>query len=346
MTVAIGGREIGPGAPVLVIAEAGVNHDGDPAKALALINAAADAGADAVKFQTFDTAALAAADAPLAAYQADRATGHADQVAMLRALELPEPAWAALAEHAAKRGILFLSTPFDTASAMLLERLGVPAFKLGSGELTNLPFLRELALRGLPLLVSTGMATLEEVRDAADAVAGCPLVILHCVSSYPAPEAEANLRAMDTLRAAFPLVPVGWSDHCLDDDVTVAAVARDACVIERHLTLDRSAPGPDHAMSMEPGALAALIRRIRVVESALGTGEKVPQPSEADTARVARRSIVAARDLSAGDTLDRTVLQVKRPATGLSPARLEQVVGAKLAKAIRRDEPLTEDHIA
>ena len=242
--VPIGRRPVGAGEPAFVIAEAGINHDGELATALALVDAAADSGADAVKFQTFDPDALV--------------TG--DSKAVLARLRLDREEHKALIERSAARGIIFLSTPFDVGSAAMLAELGVTAFKVGSGELTNLPFLEFLAGHGLPILLSTGMSDLEEVQAAVDVVRAheAPLILLHCVSSYPAPEQQANLRAIDTLREAFR-VPVGYSDHCLGADVSLAAVARGACMLERHLTLDRRRPGPDHSMSMEPDDLRDLI---------------------------------------------------------------------------------------
>ncbi|MEA2479172.1 MAG: N,N-diacetyllegionaminate synthase [Thermoleophilaceae bacterium] len=345
--VEIAGRAIGPGEPVYVIAEAGVNHDGDVDRALALVDAAAAAGADAVKFQTFDPAALASDGAPLAEYQQGRVEAES-QRAMLDRLALGEDDFRRLAGHARDRGVAFLSTPFDEGSAELLERLGVPAFKVGSGELTNLPLLASLARRGRPLLVSTGMATIDEVGAAVRAVreAGSPpLVLLHCLSAYPAPADQANLRAIGTLREAFG-VPVGWSDHCLELEPTLAAVALGAVVVERHLTLDRTAAGPDHSMSSEPPELAELIRRIRVVEAALGDGVKRPQQAELDTRAVARRSLVATRDLAAGERINAGDVAIKRPGGGLEPRELERLVGARLALAVRRDEPFAERHLA
>lgn len=346
-TVTIGERILGDGAPVLVIAEVGVNHDGDLDTAIALVDAAADAGAEAVKFQTFDAAALATPAADLAAYQRERDVASAGQREMLERLELGAEAFATIAEHCRRRGVLFLSTPFDLDSAALLVELGVPAFKVGSGELTNLPFLHALSAYGRPLLVSTGMATLDEVGAAVTVVGrgGAPLVLLHCVSSYPAPTSEANLRALATLREAFG-VPVGYSDHCLGAEVTLAAVARDACVIERHLTLDRARPGPDHAMSMEPGELAELVSAIRTVEAALGDGVKVPQPSERETRVVARRSIVAARPLAAGQRLTANALAIKRPGDGLPPSRLDELLGRRLIRALTVDQQLVEADLA
>jgi N,N'-diacetyllegionaminate synthase len=336
------------GAPTYVIAEAGVNHDGSEETALDLVDAALDAGADAIKFQSFDPSAIAVDDAPLAEYQ--RAAEDArSQVLMLERLRLSDAAFARLAEHCRRRGITFLSTPFDEPSAAMLADLGVPAYKVGSGELTNLPFLRSLASRGLPLLVSTGMAELTDVESAVLSIgeAGAPpLALLHCVSSYPTPPEQANLRAMDTLREAFPGVPVGYSDHCLGIEISLAAVARGAAILERHLTLNRGRPGPDHAASLEPDELAELVRRVRLVEQALGTGVKEPQPAERDTRLVARRSLVALRDLEAGEVLSDETIGAKRPAGGLPPSALDELVGRRLARPLRRDEQISWEHVA
>jgi N,N'-diacetyllegionaminate synthase len=344
---AIAGRPVGDGAPVFVIAEAGVNHDGDLDTAIALVDAAADAGADAVKFQTFDPAALTVEEAPLADYQRERGEA-GDQRRMLERLRLPDDAFARLAEHAAARGIVFLSAPFDEGSAQLLADLDVPAFKLGSGELTNLPFLARVAGYSKPMILSTGMATLEEVDAAVRTVrdAGCRhLALLHCVSSYPTPIEQANLRAMDTLRHAQPDAVIGYSDHVLGLDAAVASIALGAEVLERHLTLDRNRPGPDHALSSEPGEMAELVRRVRATEAALGDGAKRPQPAEADVREVARRSLVAAQALRAGDALTADAVTAKRPAGGLSPARLPELVGRRLARDVAAGARLSDDDL-
>ncbi len=340
----IGERAVGGDAPVFVIAEAGVNHDGDAERALELVEAAAAAGADAVKFQTFDPAALVAARTRPARYQNERA-GAVDQRAMLEGLVLGEPELRLVAEHAARTGIIFLSTPFDEAAADLLQRLDVVAYKVGSGDLTNLPFLASLARRGRPMIVSTGMADDAEVAAAVQAIRDggcCELALLHCVSSYPTPADQANLRAMDTLRAAYPDVAVGYSDHCEGLDVSLAAVARGAEILERHLTLDRSLPGPDHAISLEPGQLAELVQRVRDVRGYLGDGVKAPQPSERDVMAVARRSVVAARDLRAGERLELSALAVKRPAGGMAPAAMPLLVGRRVTRDVSADAQIAE----
>jgi N,N'-diacetyllegionaminate synthase len=295
-----------------------------------------------VKFQTFRTDALVSAAAPKARYQVETTGGAESQQAMLARLELGPDAHAMLRDHAVARGLVFFSTPFDEASADLLDRLGVELFKVPSGEVTNLPLLRHVAAKGRPVLLSTGMSTLDEVAAAVETirVAGDPpLAILHCVSAYPAPVEDTNLRAMDTLRARFGR-PVGLSDHTLGIEIALAAVARGAAVLEKHLTLDRALPGPDHRASLEPTDFAALVRGVRAIERALGDGNKRPMPSELDTRAVARRSLVAARSLPAGHRLTRDDVAIKRPGTGLAPADLEAVVGRTLARAVGADELL------
>jgi N-acetylneuraminate synthase len=337
--VLIQDRPVGPGQPCFVVAEAGVNHDGDLDLALRLVDAAAEAGADAVKFQTFAADRLMTATAPKAPYQ-ERAPGvPPDAFAMIRRLELDEPAHRTLMAHCRDRGILFLSTPFEEASADLLERLGLPAFKLPSGEITNLPFLAHVARKGRPVILSTGMATLEEVEQAMGALE--PLgrdrvILLHCVSCYPAQPADANLRAMATLAETFQ-VPVGFSDHTPGLEVALAAVALGAAVLEKHLTLDRGLPGPDQQASLEPGEFAALVRGVRTVEAALGHGRKEPAPGEREVADVARKSVVAACDLPQGTVLGPAHLAVKRPGTGLPPQWLPALAGRTLRRALPKD---------
>lgn len=342
------GRLVGEGAPVYVIAEAGVNHDGDLKEAIGLVDAAAAAGADAVKFQTFDPHSLVSPGAPQAAYQAAH-FGGSDQREMLERLRLPDAAFARVAEHARLRGITFMSTPFDEGSAALLHDLGVPAFKVGSGDLTNLPFLAALARRRLPMILSTGMAYLSDVHAAVTAVeeqGADKIALLHCVSSYPTLPEQANLRAMDGLREAYPDAVVGYSDHCLGLDVSIAAVARGAQILERHLTLDRTRKGPDHSLSLEPAELTELIGRVRVVESALGDGQKAPQPAEWDMMAVARRSIVATRELRSGEQLEESAITLKRPAGGIPPSRLREILGKTVVRPVRAGQQLDEKDLA
>jgi N-acetylneuraminate synthase/N,N'-diacetyllegionaminate synthase len=325
-----------------VIAEAGVNHDGSVPDAHALVDLAADCGADAIKFQTFDPAALVSQTAETAAYQA-ASTGVATQRELLERLVLPEDAWPELRDHAVERGIDFLSTAFDLGSLDLVCRLGVHALKLGSGELTNKPLLTEVATRGLPVLCSTGMGTEAEVADAVDWLAGAPgLVLLHCVSSYPAPVEQANLRAMVSMRRTFG-VPVGWSDHTLGTVTSVAAVALGAAALEKHVTLDRSRPGPDHAASADAEGFTAYVAQVRAAHSALGDGRKAPVPAEAGNAPLVRRSWHATRDLQPGDRLGASDVALLRPAAGIAPAR--DVVGHEVARAVHRGDPLREDDL-
>jgi N,N'-diacetyllegionaminate synthase len=340
MTVTVDRRPIGPGHPVFVIAEAGVNHNGDLDLARRLVDVAAGAGADAVKFQTFAADRVAAREAPKADYQRQTTSADESQQEMLRRLELSAEAHRELQEHARRRGLTFLSTPFDEASADLLDSLGLPAIKIGAGEVTNLPFLQHVARKGRPIILSTGMSSLDEVGAAVGAVreaGNADLILLHCVSEYPARPGDANVRAMLTLAAAFG-TPVGYSDHTPGLEVALAAVALGASVIEKHFTVDRALPGPDHRASLEPAQLGELVRAIRVVEQALGDGIKTPTAGELGNRVVARRSLAAAVDLPAGVALTREALCALRPATGISPAALATVIGRKLARARRAGE--------
>jgi N-acetylneuraminate synthase/N,N'-diacetyllegionaminate synthase len=322
---------------VYVVAEAGVNHDGSLDDAHALVDLAADCGADAVKFQTFEPAALVSGDAPAAAYQSAN-TGIRTQRELLDQYVLPESAWPDLRAHPHDRGIEFLSTAFDFASLDLICRIGVRALKLGSGELTNKPLLEEVARRGLPVLCSTGMGTEAEVADAVGWLTGVPgLLLMHCVSSYPAPIDSANLRAMLTMRERFA-VPVGWSDHTVGAVSAVAAVALGASALEKHVTLDRTRSGPDHAASEDAAGFAAYVAQVRAARSALGDGVKRPSAAEAPNAPLVRRSWHAARDLAAGEMLDAADVVALRPASGI-PTAIDPT-GRRMTNAVRRGEPL------
>lgn len=338
----IAGRSVGQGFPCFVIAEAGVNHNGDFALACRLVDAAADAGADAVKFQTFSAEQVIAESAPKAQYQLQTTSTAESQLDMARRLELKPEAFHALADRCRQRGIMFLSTPFDEGSVFVLRDCGVPAYKIPSGELTNVPLVVTIARQGLPLIISTGMANLDEVQACLAVVHECgndQIALLHCVSNYPANPADVNLRAMATLRETFG-VPVGYSDHTLGIDVAGAAVALGASILEKHFTLDRSLLGPDHRMSLDPQELRAMVSAIRTIEAALGNGIKRPAASEADVRAVARRSIVARRGLPAGMKLSTADLALKRPGTGLPASALPQIVGRTTRRALARDELL------
>ncbi len=357
--------------PVVVIAEAGVNHNGSLERALSMIDAAADAGADFVKFQSFNATELASSRAPKAAYQLARTHPAQSQLEMLRALQLSEPAHEALWAHAARRRIGMLSTPFDLPSLHLLtRRLGLSLLKVSSGEITNGPFLLEIARSGCDVILSTGMSSLAEVEaalallafgylhgsaqvqagnerfaDAYGSAAGRDLLarkvrLLHCTSEYPAPVAEVNLLAMDTLAIAFGL-PVGLSDHTAGTHIAVAAVARGACIIEKHFTLDRTLPGPDHAASIEPGELALLVRYIRELGTAMGDGIKHPTESESRNRAVARKFLVALRKIPAGATFSRENVGCKRSGGGISPMEYWNVLGRVSARDFEPDDPIS-----
>jgi N-acetylneuraminate synthase len=334
--------------PVFVIAEAGVNHNGELATALALCDAARAAGADAVKFQTFRAEDLVVPGAPTAEYQR-RQTGEQDQFGMLRKLELSPEQHERIRDHCARIGIEFFSTPFSLEAVDLLVQLGVRRIKLPSGELTHRALVMHACAKGLPVLISTGMATMDEVREAlawAQEARGSlsGVTVLHCTSAYPAPDEALNLRAIVTMRAALGL-PIGYSDHSTGIEAALAAVSLGAAVIEKHLTLDRTMPGPDQAASLEPAEFGTMVRGIRRISAMLGDGIKAPRPQEQDAARVARRSIVASVDIPAGSALQPDMLACRRPATGIAPREWDQVVGRTARTAIAAGSVLQWDHL-
>lgn len=335
-------------AHAFIIAEAGVNHNGSLDLALRLVDAAKSSGADAVKFQTFRADHLATRSAHKAPYQERTTANDESQYEMLQRLELDAAAHRKIIDHCQQIGIQFLSSPFDAQSADLLGELDLPLYKIPSGEITNLPFLEHIARKGRPLILSTGMSTLGEVEDAVRVLglAGCKqLTLLHCVTEYPAPYDEVNLQAMQTLRMAFGL-PVGYSDHTPGIEIAVAAVALGAVVIEKHFTLDRSLPGPDHAASLEPDELREMVTAIRHVEAALGTGIKAPALCELPNISVARKSVVAARSLSTGHKLSADDLDIKRPGSGLAPKLLPALIGRTLRATVEKDAVIKWDDLA
>ena len=334
--------------PVFVIAEAGVNHNGDMGQAFRLCEAAKAAGADAVKFQTFRAADLVVPGAPTAAYQ-QRQTGLQDQFAMLQALELNESQHKQLRDFCEALGIEFFSTPFSLNAVDLLVRLGVKRLKLSSGELTHRALIAHAAATQLPLLISTGMATMDEITEALQWVEAArghrrDITVLHCTSSYPAPEDTLNLRALTTMAQTLNL-PVGYSDHSLGLEAPQAAVALGACVIEKHLTLDRRLPGPDHAASLEPQDFSRMVLGIRRVSAMLGDGVKAPRADELETARVARRSIVARKAIAAGTPLSEDLLICRRPASGIAPRELPDLVGRRTRRALKAGDLLQWDDL-
>lgn len=325
-----------------IIAEAGVNHNGDMALAKRLVEVAAQAGADAVKFQTFQADKLSTHSAPKAAYQREAGEVGESQHAMLKKLELNREDHLELIAYCAEQGIEFLSTGFDTDSLDMLNELGVSRFKIPSGEITNLPYLRHVAALGKPLILSTGMSDLGDIEAALAVLtqAGCALTqihVLHCTTAYPTPAAEVNLRAMNTVAQAFG-VAVGYSDHTLGTEVSIAAVALGARVIEKHFTLDRTLPGPDHKASLEPQELKALVSAVRNVERCLGEGTKRPSESELPNRIVARRSIVAAVPIRAGELFCAENLSAKRPGSGIPPMRWDDIIGRRAVRDFQADE--------
>jgi len=317
----------------LIIAEAGVNHNGDIEIAKQLIDVAAKAGADFVKFQTFNADRLVTRTAKKANYQKQTTDGAESQYEMLSRLELSEAMHQKLIAHCAMNNIGFLSTGFDIESIDLLVGLNQEYFKIPSGEITNLPYLRHIGCLNKSVILSTGMATLGEVEQAINALeeAGTfrgQITILHCTTEYPTPMSEVNLRAMQTLQKAFN-VAVGYSDHTQGIEVSVAAVAMGATIIEKHFTLDRNLPGPDHRASLEPEELRAMVSAIRNIEIAMGDGIKRPKVVEVRNSLVARKSIVACRAIAKGEQFTVKNLTVKRPGTGISPMRWDEVIGRK-----------------
>jgi N,N'-diacetyllegionaminate synthase len=326
----------------LVIAEAGVNHNGDLATALSLVDVATESGADIVKFQTFTADQLLTQDAAKAEYQKATTSNTETQFEMLRKLELSHNDHLAIIERCQERGIGFLSSGFDIDNVDMLVGLGMDRIKVPSGEVTNLPYLRHIGGLGLPTILSTGMANLEEVSSALDVLLayGSPkedVTILHCTTDYPATMGDVNLQAMVTMRDAFG-VEVGYSDHTLGHEVAVAAIALGAVVIEKHLTLDRESAGPDHVASLEPEEFANMVRVIRNIEIALGDGIKRPQSSEFANMSVARKSLVASERIQEGEAFTSMNISAKRPGSGLSPMRWDEVLGQKATREYAPNE--------
>lgn len=326
-------RTIGEGHPAFIIAEAGVNHNGDVELGIRLIDAAKVAGADAVKFQTFKAEEIAAAEAPMADYQKENLAIEENQQAMLKKLELGASDYQRLLDYCLQVGITFISTPFDRSSVDLLVEMDVPAIKVSSGDLTDLLLLEHLGRQNKPVILSTGMGNLGEIEEALEALRTRNLALLHCVSDYPAPLETTNLRAIETMRAAFDL-PVGYSDHTLGSEASLGAIAMGACIIEKHLTLDSNDEGPDHAASMEPDAFRDFVAAIRNLEACLGDGIKRPRGKESETAKVVRKSLAAARHLKPGDSITEASLTSKRPGTGIPTRERTRLIGRRVRRTI------------
>lgn len=332
---------------VYIIAEAGVNHNGSLDRAKEMIHVAASAGVDAVKFQTFVAENLVTRSAVKAGYQ-QQATGAAEsQFEMLKKLELSLSDFQELKACCQENGVDFLSTPFDLLSIDLLVNLGLRKWKLPSGEMTNLPYLRKLGSLGQEVMLSTGMCTLSEVSDALNVLEAAGtrrdfISVLHCNTEYPTPMRDVNLRAMQTLQSTFPgLKAIGYSDHTLGIEVPIAAVALGASVIEKHFTLDRALPGPDHAASLEPSSMALMVKSIRSIEAALGDGVKKPSPSELKNREVVRKGLYAAKVIKCGDLFTDENLVVKRPMGKISPMRYDDFINKTAARSYVKDEEVT-----
>jgi len=346
-SIKVSNWEIGPGKPCFIIAEAGVNHNGRMDLAKDLIDAAIQAKVNAIKFQTFKTENMITKQAPKAKYQLDATGNDRSQFDMLQSLELSYHQFQELYDYCQEKQILFLSSPFDEESVEFLETLGVAAFKLGSGEITNLPLLTQVARKSKPILLSTGMSYLGEVETAVHTifnVGNRKLALFHCTSNYPTVPQDVNLRAMQTLISAFGL-PVGYSDHTEGIEISLAATALGACMIEKHFTLDRSLPGPDHRSSLEPKELEALVTGIRKVEASLGSSQKAPNSSELNTALAARKSLVAAIDIPANTTLTEALIAIKRPGDGLPPAMRPFLVGRTTRIDIKSGELIKLEYL-
>lgn len=328
---------------VQIIAEAGVNHKGDIKLAKMLVDVAAQAGADAIKFQTYKSESLAIQTAKKAEYQILHTKNSSSQFEMLRELELRDAEFLELSKYCEKKNIQFLSSPFDVESIEFLHRLGMDTIKIPSGEITNYFYLKKLAALNKRIILSTGMATLEEIEQALAVLDknSKEIILLHCTTSYPTLMEDVNLKAMCTLKEVFHK-NVGFSDHTLGIEASIAAVALGACVIEKHFTLDNSMPGPDHKMSLEPDELKRLVKAIRNIEQALGDGNKKPTPEELKNQEFVRKSLVAARDIIHGEIFTEENLCAKRAGYGISPMRLHELIGSNATRNYKKDERIDE----
>jgi N-acetylneuraminate synthase len=337
--ISIGSRKIGPGEPCFVIAEAGINHNGDPTLAVELLDAAAAAGVDAFKIQTHFPEHEMLRGGATAAYVGESLFD------LLTRTALSREAHVELRDRAAKKGIVFLSTPFSREAADFLESIGVPAFKTGSGELTNIPLQQHIARKHRPMIISTGMSTPEEIDRTVQSVRaeGTPFVLMHCTSTYPTPYEHVQLGCINWLQELYG-VPVGFSDHTLGGYMALAAVASGAALFEKHFTTSRSLPGPDQQGSMEPRELEDLVKGIRAIERARGATKKI-QPGEQDVRNMAHHSIVSIRDIAAGATIAAGDVWAKRPGTGIPARRLGEIVGRKAKRAIAKDRLISWDDL-
>ena len=343
--IKVGDKFIGDGYPCFIIAEAGVNHNGDVSLAKEMVDKAVEAGVDAIKFQTFKSEKLVTKYASMAKYQKENIGEEDSQFNMLKKLELSFEEFIELKDYCNDKSIIFMSTPFDIDSAEFLNSMGMEAFKISSGDLTNIPMLEYIANFNKPIILSSGMSVIGEIEDALISLRNRGVenvAVLHCTSNYPAPLDSVNLKAMNTIKNTFNILG-GYSDHTRGITIPIAAAALGANIIEKHFTLDKSMEGPDHKASLDPQELKAMVEEIRKVESSLGNGIKMFNESEIDTMRVARKSIVAARDIKSGETIKLQDLDYKRPGNGLSPKYYKEIIGKKAKRDIKIDEQLTLD---
>jgi N,N'-diacetyllegionaminate synthase len=347
--VKIGTRLVGASHPPFIVAEAGINHNGEPEKALAMVRAARAAGADAVKFQTFKADEFVGDPNQTYTYRSQGEDVTESMLAMFRRCELPREAWFAIRAECDRQGIVFLSTPQNRSDLDLLLEIGVPAVKIGSDDFTNLPLLRSYAATGLPLILSCGMADLAEIHRSLETVGafdGYPTVLLLCTSQYPTPPGDVNLAKLGTLRAAFPRLTLGFSDHTQGSLASSVATACGAALFEKHFTLSHDLPGPDHWFSETPESLQDWATSIRTAHLMLGTAILRPTRAEQEMRRIARRSVVALRDIAPGERFTEGNLAVRRPGTGLPPDMLQAILGGVSTRALRAGEPLTLGDVA
>jgi len=338
--IKISDKEIGQNNPTLIIAEAGVNHNGSIRLAKRLIDIAAQSGADVIKFQTYHTKDLILKNTEKVYYQNNASNKNESQYDMLKRLELSDKEFIELAKYSKKRKIIFLSSPFDKASVDLLERLNVPAYKIASGEITNFPLIAYIVSKKKPIILSTGMSKLQEIKDAIVKInqkGQRQIILMHCVSNYPAPIDSLNLRIIPSLRKKFKL-PIGFSDHSLSTIIPVIAVSLGACIIEKHFTINRDLEGPDHRSSLEPQELKLMISNIRDAEKALGFANKKINSTENEIKRIVRKSIVAAIDIKKGVKLSLKMLDFKRPGTGISPKAVYKIIGKRMKRDVKKGQ--------
>ncbi|MEE9379247.1 MAG: N-acetylneuraminate synthase [Candidatus Lokiarchaeia archaeon] len=338
--IQINGKTIGAQAPVFLIAEAGVNHNGDLNNAKKLIDIAAKSNVDSIKFQTFITEKLITKFVPKVEYQKITTDDKENFYEMIKKYELSKDEFRILKEYSAKKGIIFLSTPFDETSVEWLEELNVPAYKIGSGDMNNFPLLKLICSKKKPILLSTGIATLNEVKESINFIKSRgieDIVILQCTTSYPAPYKEINLNVIDTYRKEFPNMIIGFSDHSIGIEASIGAVAKGVKVIEKHFTLDKNMEGPDHKASMDPKELIKWVNAIRKIEIALGSYEKKPSKTELEIAKIARKSIISVKNLKPGDVIQAEDIIIKRPGYGIPPKEYENIIGKKVINSISKD---------